>query len=279
MEKQINFTAMSLDEIIFIDRNKEYGAYELRQSYNKNVKRAIMGMVFFSTSMVAYQNLLAAWHPQSPLKTIETVVNVSKIKTIEIKTPPPPPAEQKKEQIKAGKPNAATAAAPLEKRAVKDDRSTIDSIPIVDHTMDLAENTSPGVPGDIKGTEHGKDIIDLPKTEPTYNGEPMTVAEIMPEYPGGETALLSFIRDHLRYPQYESEVGIQGKAYVGFVIDERGKVTDVTIVKGVSKGIDRESVRVTKMLNDFTPGKQSGRNVKMRFVLPIDFKISAEQGF
>ena len=266
---------MSLDDIIFIDRNKEYGAYQLRQSYNQNVKRAIMGMVFFSTSVVAYQNILALWHPHSSFKSIETVCNLSKIKTIEIKPPSLPPAEQKTEQIKKGKSSAATTAL-LEKKAVKDNDAPTDSIAPVDHTLDIADNARPGTAGETAGSETGTAPVDVQKTETTYNGEPLTIVEKMPEYPGGEKALLSFIRDHLRYPQYESEMGIHGKAIIGFVIDEKGKVTDVSVVRGVSKGLDRESIRVIKMLNDFTPGMQSGRTVKVRYVIPIDFSIASD---
>ena len=99
-----------------------------------------------------------------------------------------------------------------------------------------------------------------------------TVVEQMPEFPGGETALLKYIGNHISYPDYESHLGISGKAIVGFVVDEKGRVTDVKILRGVSAGLDREAIRVIRSLPDFKPGMQSGRNVKVSYVVPIKFQ-------
>ena len=89
MENKINYAALSMDEIIFIGRNKEYGAYDLRRSYNENVKRAILGTIFFTAFAVSYQSIFVRLHLIAEKKKIETVVDLSKIETIEIKTPPP----------------------------------------------------------------------------------------------------------------------------------------------------------------------------------------------
>ena len=276
MKNPINYKAMSLDDIIFIDRNKEYGAYQLRKSYRKNSKRAIIGMVLFSACILAYQSIHALWHPSLSLKKVEIVCRMTEIKTPVIKSPTLPPAEQKTEQIKKGKTNAATTAV-LQKKAVKDNTPTQDTIAPLDLTADMSDHTYTGEKGEPSGSEKGTSPIEVPKTDVApNNGQPFISVEKMPEYPGGEKALLSFIRDHLRYPAYESELGIHGKAVIGFVIDENGKVTDVSVVKGVSKGLDRESVRVIKMLQDFTPGMQSGRTVKVRFIIPIDFNSSSD---
>jgi len=96
-----------------------------------------------------------------------------------------------------------------------------------------------------------------------------TFVEQQPEFPGGIPALLKFLGTHIKYPRKERNKGIQGKVLIQFVVDETGKVTDATIVKSVSPGIDKEALRVVKMLPDFKPG----RFVRVYYNLPIDFKF------
>jgi len=95
----------------------------------------------------------------------------------------------------------------------------------------------------------------------------------MPEFPGGEKALLKFIRKNINYPAYEKSADIQGRVIVGFVVNEFGNISDVTIKKGVSKGINTEAIRVVKLFPNFIPGSYHGQAVKIAFVLPIDFKL------
>jgi len=98
--------------------------------------------------------------------------------------------------------------------------------------------------------------------------------EQMPEYPGGDEALMRFIQHNIKYPKVEAENDIQGKVVVGFVIGEDGSINDISIKKGVNKGIDEEAIRVVKLLPKFKPGKQKGEPVKVAFILPINFVLS-----
>ena len=259
---------MSLTDIIFIGRNKAYGAYELRQSYNQNIKRALMGTLFFTAFAGGYQSIYAMIHPVSRDTVIEIVCNMDH--NIEIK-PPTLPKEQIKPELKHGNPEAATTAL-LEKKAVKDRADMVDTaeaIPMTD--VAISDHATAGTPGEVAGAKDGGGIIDMHVTAPPKEIPTVTIAEFMPEFPGGEDALLKYIHRNISYPTYENEMGIQGKAVVGFVIDENGKVTNVRMIRGVSKGIDRESMRVISSLPDFKPGMQSGRKVRVSYVVPLDF--------
>jgi len=99
-------------------------------------------------------------------------------------------------------------------------------------------------------------------------------AEEMPMFKGGDKALLKYISENVVYPEIANENDIQGTVYVGFVIDEKGKVTDVTLVRGVDPILDKEALKVVENLPDWKPGKQSGKNVKVRMNIPIKFQLA-----
>lgn len=98
--------------------------------------------------------------------------------------------------------------------------------------------------------------------------------EIMPEYPGGQEALLKFISENVKYPENAIKNEIQGKVFVSFVIDESGAVTKVKVLRGVDADLDKEAVRVIKLLEKWTPGKEKGKAVKVMYTLPINFALS-----
>lgn len=100
---------------------------------------------------------------------------------------------------------------------------------------------------------------------------PFIVCEDMPEFRGN---LLKYVAEHVVYPEVAKENDIQGTVYVGFVIDAKGKVTDVTLVRGVDPLLDKEALKVVENLPDWKPGKQSGKNVKVRMNIPIKFQLA-----
>lgn len=270
MENNINYAVLSLDEIIFIDRNKAYGAFDLRRSYNENVKRALLGTILFTSFAIGVQQLLAARHPLAVKPDIEVSAKPTDLTDIVIPPPPPPKPEL---PLPKGSTEAATQA--FAELRPADDNSATDSVAPIDPDVVISDHTQAGIKGEKPGVENGSDV-EIHVAAPPAEIQTVTIAEEMPEFPGGEDALIRHIRNNLRYPEYENELGIQGKAVVGFIVDENGKVTDVKMLKGVSKGIDRESMRVISSLPKFTPGKQSGRNVRVRFVIPLDFHQKGE---
>lgn len=97
--------------------------------------------------------------------------------------------------------------------------------------------------------------------------------EQMPEFPGGEAALMKFINENLRYPVAAIENGIQGRVTVQFVVKKDGSVDDVTVLHGVDSALDQEAIRVCKTFPKFIPGKQNGQPVNVWFTLPIFFRL------
>ena len=94
-----------------------------------------------------------------------------------------------------------------------------------------------------------------------------------PEFPGGETALMRWISDNMSYPTIAAENGIQGKIFCQFVVNVDGSVVDVEVVKGRDPYLDKEAIRVLKLLPKFKPGEQRGKAVRVRYSVPVNFKL------
>jgi TonB family protein len=107
-----------------------------------------------------------------------------------------------------------------------------------------------------------------PNAEGVYNE-----VEVMPEFPGGYTALQEYLVKNIQYPEDAKKAGISGKVYVQFVIDKSGKVTDPKVLKSANPLLDAEALRVVGLMPDWTPGKQKGKTVKVAYTIPIMFAL------
>lgn len=98
-------------------------------------------------------------------------------------------------------------------------------------------------------------------------------AEIMPEFPGGEQAMMDFVAKNVTYPKEAMEKEISGRVLVGFIVEKDGSITETEVVKGIGGGCDEEALRVVKAMPKWKPGKQDGKPVRVHFLLPIIFKL------
>ena len=95
----------------------------------------------------------------------------------------------------------------------------------------------------------------------------------MPTFPGGEAALMKYLREHINYPTVAMENNVQGKVIVQFVVTKTGKVGEVKVARSVDRDLDKEAVRVCKSLPDFIPGRMNGQAVNVWYTLPVQFKL------
>jgi len=100
-----------------------------------------------------------------------------------------------------------------------------------------------------------------------------TLVDEMPLFPGGEAARIKFLAENVRYPIQAVENGVQGIIYIGFVVNTDGKLTDITILRGIGSGCDEEAIRVIKKMPHWIPGKQNGNLVDVFLTMPITFKL------
>ena len=110
--------------------------------------------------------------------------------------------------------------------------------------------------------------------EEVVEQEIFQIVEEMPSYPGGEKALLEYVAKNIKYPQIARETGIQGRVFVGFVVEPDGSVSNVKILRGIGGGCDEEAMRVIKSLAKWKPGKQRGKAVRVSYQIPVVFKLA-----
>lgn len=120
------------------------------------------------------------------------------------------------------------------------------------------------------------EIEEVPMEEEVeIKAEPIVdFAEVDPAFPGGEAAMAEWIQKHVEYPEMSIEMGEQGTVYVRFVVNTDGSIVQVEVVRGVSDALDKEAVRVVKQMPKWQPGEQAGKKVRVRFTLPVSFKLS-----
>ena len=149
---------------------------------------------------------------------------------------------------------------------------------VLSDIIDIRENKEDIQTKDFNSEDdkNKKVVIQAPIAAPVEDPEESrihVVVERMPEFPGGEAAMNQFINRTIRYPVIAQENGIQGRVVVQFVVNTDGKIVDVEVVRGVEESLDREAIRVVKTMPPWTPGRQGGKAVRVKYTLPIRFRL------
>ena len=99
------------------------------------------------------------------------------------------------------------------------------------------------------------------------------VVDQMPQFPGGYEKLKEFIEKNKQYPQSLQDHGIQGRVVVTFVVEKTGKISYAKVARGVDPALDKEALRVVRKMPRWIPGKMGGKNVDVRYTIPVDFRL------
>jgi len=264
MSKQ-NIHSPSWEDIVFEKRNKEYGAYFIRKVYSKSVVIAFLIAVLFLGLVLAWPSIVKFLKGreklvEAPVKTIR-YTDLAPPPPIDKNQPPPPKIDipQVKKIIKFLPPKVT------EKEVIEEEE-----MPTIE---EIKQNETGGE--EVEGT--GEIIFEEPVEEIVDKGngdEIFMVVEQMPEPEGGMQAVYKFISKNLKYPAKAQRMAIEGSVFVSFVIERDGSIADVQVMKGIDPECDREAARVVGKMPPWKPGKQSGRPVRVKFVMPIKFKIT-----
>jgi protein TonB len=254
-----SFSAPSFDDIVFEQRNKEYGAYSLRKKYSRNLFIAlIIGVIILSTAIITpYLNAKAL---ESRAKRAEREVNLEMVnldapnETVVPPPPPPPPPQEVVQQAKYIPPVVVDSVKPEEQVQLM----TADEAAVEVQNEEVVEVV-----------QEVKEEVQEEEAEP----EPFVVVEEMPMFPGGDNALLAYIAEHTQYPEVAKENNIQGRVIVRFCVTAKGGVSQVSVLKGVDPELDAEAIRVVNSLPTFQPGKQGGKPVPVWYMVPITFQL------
>ncbi|HEX9956131.1 MAG TPA: TonB family protein [Fibrella sp.] len=266
----------TLDDIVFADRNKAYGAYALRKGYPAVVTRAlIIGSAITALALFA-PTLLDILTPE---QKEEAMVEVDLMKLppppIDPNEPPPPPPPP----VELPKVNTVKFLPP----EVKPDEEVPEETPppAVEELKEAvaAEKTQEGdpnaeeviaAPEEAVGPSKAEVVVEAPAPK---EDEIFTVVEQNPEFQGGQAAMYAWLGKNIKYPAAASRANISGKVFVSFTVNTDGSITDAQVLKGLGFGTDEEAVRVVKSMPKWKPGKQSGRPVRVKYNLPISFQL------
>ncbi|MGM9478251.1 energy transducer TonB [Pedobacter sp. GSP4] len=268
-------------DLVFADRNKNYGAYALRAKSSSIMTRAL----FVSASLF----VLLCFSPLIYAKLFPNeVISDGGFKVIEITPPDPihqmkkdePKPKEKPEPAKADPVKVKTIAVPSQVVVV--DKTELPPPPTIDEIKNavISSKTQDGVvspnavvnnsKGDGDGTGTAKDGAGTGEDKEIYIAEGV---DEYPEFNGGAKAWSKYMERNLRYPYQAQEDGIQGKVFVSFVVEKDGSVTDVKVLRGLGFGCDEEAVKVIKKSPLWKPGKNRGVPVRVRYSMAINFQM------
>ena len=251
--------APAFDDIVFEERNKEYGAYKLRKKYNRTVMVALLiGVFIIATAIIT--PFISAKAAVNKGKRAERQVEIklenldAPVDKVAPPPPPPPPPTDVVQQQKYVPPQVVDSIKPEDvKQMITADQAQ-------------TEVTNKDV---VEAVQQVKEEVQETEAEP----EPFVVVEEMPMFPGGDPALLKYISEHTQYPEIAKENNIQGKVIVRFCVTPKGGVSQVSVLKGVDPELDKEAIRVVNTLPAFKPGKQGGKPVPVWYMVPINFTL------
>jgi len=118
-----------------------------------------------------------------------------------------------------------------------------------------------------------KEVIAEPEPPKVEESKVFDVVEEMPQFPGGPSALFEYLSKNIKYPVVAEENGVQGRVIVTFVVERDGSITDVKVVKSVDPSLDKEATRVVKSMPHWIPGKQNGSAVRVKYTVPVTFRL------
>jgi len=260
----------NLLDIIFENRNKEYGAYSLRKYYNQRIGIAVFSMVGLS---LIFSFFLLSIHPPIIL-THDIFKSSDPDKILSAYTPESPSAQMKAKAV-VSKPAKNIPVENMPPQIVtnvninKPVTTEIEDLPSL-NTTGVSQNSSLTNTGTSGETAMGNARAILPESPKPNNSVPLKTAEIMPQYPGGINALLAFLKKNIHSPE-EVENGEEVKVEITFVVNYNGKLESFNVIKSGGEVFDNEVLRVLKKMPSWIPGKSNGENVSVYYTIPVKF--------
>jgi protein TonB len=247
----------SMDDIVFENRNKDYGAYVLRKKFQKYLAIAFLISLICISSAIAVPFIKAYMNKDKSVVLVkETVAEMSNVKQeedIPPPPPPPPPPAAMEQQVRY--------AAPVVVDTVADDVQ----LAIVDDVKETTSNEP--VPENIEVVKESEPVI--VEEEPAF-----VFVEEQATFQGGDiNSFRDWVQKNLVYPPVAVENGIFGRVTVQFAVSSKGEVVDVKILRGVDPSLDKETIRVINSSPKWGAAKQGGRAVKQQFVIPVIFML------
>ncbi len=270
MKKPEIYLKTTIEDIVFENRNKAYGAYQLRKDTDRFLKTGLLIGFMFVSMLSAYSltNKKSSTAIEIPDLLDTTVYIVNDVKKIDL--PEPPKIQEVTQEIPK-----QTAQQRWAEMAIVNDNVPTDNAPQLD-------DLNPEIPIGLDNVEGPIEPIDLNDEPEIAKGggtgnekvDFILIPEQMPEYVGGYLAMQSFLMKQIVYPISAKSRDIEGTVYMSFIINTDGSVSDVTVVRGIGFGCDEEAIQAVSKMKKWIPGKQNNAPVRVKMTIPIKFEIA-----
>lgn len=276
MAKDINLTSEKWIDLIFEGKNKNYGAYTLRKNSPKRHTFAfIVVMIAAALTVLGAMGLKSI---NDAREARESMTQVSALSNIELDKPEVPEENQVK-KFEAPPPVELKSTIQFTAPVIKKDEEVPEEQTMKSQEELVKSDVQISI-ADVKGTneETGVDIATLQEhkvivQEEVKEEKIFEIVEQPPSFPGGEAAMYEWLGKNIQYPVIAQENNIQGRVTCQFVVGRNGEIEDVRVVRSVDASLDKEAVRVIRSMPKWIPGKQGGNAVKVRYTLPVQFKL------
>ena len=284
MAREVNLSSREWCDLVFEGKNKEFGAYVIRtdssRRHNKAVLWTIIGAIIFGLLAFGYvkanQYIEERWLAD---QAGQEGVLVDMTPDAEEPEPEQEILEQEKPEVIE---EVLSSVRVTELQIVEDDKVRPE-----DEILSQDEKEATDKVFGQTNVDNGQDdrvnfqtavnevvVETRPVEKPTeVKEEIFRSVEQMPQFPGGDAALMKFLSSHINYPPMAAEKNVQGKVILQFVVGKDGRVGEVKIARSVDQDLDKEAIRVVKSLPKFIPGRQNGQAVPVWYTLPVSFKL------
>ena len=269
-------------DMVFAGKNKEYGAYQLRKGTSgRNIKALLILVIaaalvggFLAWKVIEQKQ---AEEQQAYMEAMEFAKLQEQAKKEKKKPEPIKPKVEQKKEIPVARETQKFTAPVIKKDELVKEENQVKQMDQLDDKVAVGTENKEGVKD--RNVEAVRNDIAVaappppPAPKPEVANKVFDVVEEMPSFPGGQGALMAFLSSNIKYPVVAQENGVQGRVIVGFVVEKDGSISDVKVMRSVDPSLDREAQRVVKAMPKWKPGKQNGSAVRVKYTVPVVFRL------
>ena len=269
-------------EMVFAGKNKEYGAYQLRKGTSgRNIKALLILVIaaalvggFLAWKVIEQKQ---AEEQQAYMEAMELAKLQQHAKKEEKKKEPVKPKIEPKKEIPVARETQKFTAPVIKKDELVKEENQVKQMDKLDEKVAVGTENKEGTKDRLAEAVRSDIAVAAPPPppapKPEVSNKVFDVVEEMPHFPGGPAALQAFLSSNTKYPVVAQENGVQGRVIVSFVVERDGSITDVKVVRSVDPSLDREATRVVKSMPRWSPGKQNGSAVRVKYTVPVVFRL------
>ena len=269
-------------DMVFAGKNKEYGAYQLRKGTSgRNIKSLLILVIaaalvggFLAWKVIEQKQ---AEEQQAYMEAMEFAKLQQQAKKEEKKKEPVKPKIEPKKEIPVARETQKFTAPVIKKDELVKEENQVKQMDKLDEKVAVGTENKEGTKDRLAEAVRSDIAVAAPPPppapKPEVSNKVFDVVEEMPHFPGGAAALQAFLSSNTKYPVVAQENGVQGRVIVSFVVERDGSITDVRVVRSVDPSLDREASRVVRSMPRWSPGKQNGSAVRVKYTVPVVFRL------